>query len=273
MTAIIIAAQRKRGCIHVAGDSAMYLRDQTVVAFGSKFLTVPHWPGVITSTGNSAIVPHVGWTLAQLFSTFDELVAGVSDALPRLVEDYVALQERHGIRSGADLYFVGISAERGPEAYAIKTDDELPPGTTREEAEASEHWAPPFTLLKLPDLVMTPVPTDQVVPANYEGIDLDDDPEQVTWSLRKILEMQRRMTLPEGIGGIGGFGQLATVSADGVTQRLLQRWPDQLGTPLRPPLIDWDEWHRDNPKPGAPMSRVKRDMLARKTGKLRLVRQ
>lgn len=52
------------------------------------------------------------------------------------------------------------------------------------------------------------------------------------------------------IGGIGGFGELTTVSADGITQRIVERWPaDALGAPLRHGPLDWAQWHRDNPKP------------------------
>jgi hypothetical protein len=81
--------------------------------------------------------------------------------------------------------------------------------------------------------------------------------------------MQRHMTLPAEIGGIGGFGQLATVDERGIKQRLLQRWPDEPGGKLRPPPIDWDRWHRENPKPGASKqnSRLKREIEARRARK------
>jgi hypothetical protein len=40
-----------------------------------------------------------------------------------------------------------------------------------------------------------------------------------------LLTTQRHTSLPEGMGGIGGFGQVTTISADGITQRIIQRWP------------------------------------------------
>jgi hypothetical protein len=250
----------------------MYLADQTVVGFSTKVFPVAHWPGLITTVGNGAMVPLFGWSLARRFSTFDELIAGASAVLPDLVKSYE-------LPSGGDIFFVGISDERGPEAYVASTDGVAPPLATREELEASEFYGNElFTLVKLPDLVMTPVPSDQVVPANYEGIDVDADTETVIWSLRLILEMQRQTKLYPGVGGIGGFGQVTTISGDGITQRMLQRWPaDKLGAPLRPGPIDWVEWHAANPKPTSAdvipyerMSRVRRDMLDRKARKLRL---
>jgi hypothetical protein len=108
------------------------------------------------------------------------------------------------------------------------------------------------------------------IAAGYEGIDVDADPNAVMWSVRKVLAMQRHMPLPDGIGGIGGWAELTTVSAGGVSQRIVDRWPeDQVGAPLHHGPIDWDRWHVDNPKPGT--SRLKREMAARKANKLRLV--
>jgi hypothetical protein len=76
-----------------------------------------------------------------------------------------------------------------------------------------------------------------------------EDPATVVWSIRKIIEMQRHMNLPPEIGGIGGFAQIATVSAIGIEQRIIQRWPeDRVGAQLRPAPINWAEWHASNPR-------------------------
>ena len=106
--------------------------------------------------------------------------------------------------------------------------------------------------MPLPDCVMTPIPNDVVIAANYEGIDVNGDPEVVIWGMRKMLEMQRQMVLPENIGGIGGYGPLTTIFADRIEMRILQRCAeDQIGAPLRPAPIDWIASHRANPKPKA----------------------
>jgi hypothetical protein len=76
--------------------------------------------------------------------------------------------------------------------------------------------------------------------------------------------------LPDGIGGIGGWAELTSVSAEGGTQRIIERWPeDTIGAPQHHGPIDWERWHTDNPKPG--VSRLKREMAARKASKFRLV--
>jgi hypothetical protein len=77
--------------------------------------------------------------------------------------------------------------------------------------------------------------------------------------MRKVLEMQRNTKLPDGMGAIGGFAEIVTISADGIYQRVVQRWgADQVGAPLKPDPIDWAKWHSDNPKPvrATPILRV-----------------
>jgi hypothetical protein len=268
VTAINVAAQHKFGCVHVAVDAASYTREHIVTAFGTKVFPVPHWPGLITNAGNGGATILLGTALSQEFQSFDSVIEG-SDKLPQIVGSC-------GLPTGADVLLVGISEKRGPECYLFRTNDDLPLTTTRENAEASPFWPRnACELVKLPDIIMTPIPNDQIVPALFEGIDLDADPELVIWSLRKHLEMQRQMKLPPGIGGIGGFGQVTTISAAGITQRMLQRWPDKVGSTLHPERIDWAQWHLDNPKPGAEaISRVRRNMLECKERKseLRVVR-
>jgi hypothetical protein len=260
MTAIVIVAQPKHGCIHIATDAAYYTKEQSVVAFSGKVYPVPHWPGALANVGNAAASPLFGWSLAQDRPTFDDVVA-ISE--PNLQ----AYSTAWHLPSHAEMIVAGLSAERGPEAYAFRTGDMMAPG----ETEAGPQYEDaPFRLVKLPEWVMTPMANDQVIPANFEGIDVDADPDEVVWSIRKVLEMQRQTQLPEGVGGIGGFGSLTTISAEGIHQRIICRWQeDQIGGPLRAPPIDWDQWHRDNPRPG---SRLRREMAERKARKSGLYR-
>jgi hypothetical protein len=62
--------------------------------------------------------------------------------------------------------------------------------------------------------------------------------------------------LPADIGGIGGWGELTSISKDGIEQRVICRWPsDRLGAPLVVEPIDWAAWHKANPKPHAEAKR------------------
>lgn len=246
MTAIIVVSQPKHDCIHVAVDAAIYRQDQTVVAFGNKVTSVAHWPGIVTCAGNAAAAPLFGWSLAKQFATFNDMVRDAEAELPGLTKSY-------GLPNAATVIIAGISEDRGPEAYSFRTDDDVPPMNTRAELEASECYDAPFKLVKLPGVVMTPVITDNqtIICSGYEGIDQTADPEDVIWSIRKMLHMMRHMKLPEGLGAIGGFAEITTISGGGITQRIVERWPDALGAAIRPGPIDWKAWHLDNPKPAA----------------------
>jgi hypothetical protein len=249
--------------VHIAVDAASYFGGK-VAAFGCKTFSVPQWPGLVTSAGNATAMPVFGIELSQRFPRWDDLIAGASPPVLR------TLAEPYGLRLGAEVWLAGISAERGPEAFVFYTDGELP------DTGCGEKLPPPFVLRELvDDLMLRPVANDQVVPAHWTGIHDDDDVETVHWKLKKVLTMQRFTKLPDEVGGIGGFGTAITISADAITQRVVCRWPeDQIGIRIRPGQIDWDRWHRDNPKPGAlPMSKLKRDMAARRDRKqLHLVR-
>lgn len=247
MTAIVLACQPRHKLLHLATDAAMYQQDQTVVAFGTKIWPVSHWPGLVACAGNAAAVPLFGWTLAQEFPTWDDLIDDAERGLAKLAD----VVTQWGLSHSAVL-LAGISSKRGPEAYTFQTTETLPPCTTREEAMASPYYQPPYVLTKLPDTIMSPPVSDleTIIAADFEGIDVDADPDLVIWSMRKHLAMQRHMPLPDGVGGIGGFCELTSVSASGITQRIIDRWPaDEIGAPLRHGPCDWDQWHARNPKP------------------------
>lgn len=243
MTAIICVKQPEHGCVHVATDAASYDRERgAIVEFGSKIAPVPNWPGVVTSAGNAAATILFGAELSRRFSMFDEMIDLADFVLPQIISGC-------GLPTAADVFLAGVSKEHGPKAYYFRTSDDLPPMNTREEVEANPLWGERDKLIELPDVIMTPVPHDQVVPAHYEGLDTSEHPESVRWALLKILTMQRHMELPESIGGIGGFAQIATVYADRIEQRIVHRWPDSVGDRIRPAPLDWTRWHAENPKP------------------------
>jgi hypothetical protein len=51
----------------------------------------------------------------------------------------------------------------------------------------------------------------------------------------KLLEQQRAYAWEnEGNYGVGGFGELTRIDARGVSKRIMCRWPDRIGEPVRP---------------------------------------
>jgi hypothetical protein len=240
MTAINIVVQQDR--LHIASDGAVYTPDGTITDLQSKVIIAPAWPGAIASRGIAVGLPLVGNTLIDMFSTFDELIDGVESEIEGIVDDV-------GIAGHQmELFLAGWSSTRDrPEAYQMLMTDDLPRNCTEAEAALARAngYMPdgPFRLLRLPNLVMGPPPTPEIsVEAFYEGIDCNACPADVVKSLRKVLEMQRHDKRDDGIHWCGGFGELTTVTANGVHQEILQRWPDVTGRKLRTLPIDWHEW-------------------------------
>jgi hypothetical protein len=277
MSALIIVAQQSRNCVHIATDALSYTTDQIPSSFGNKSLVVPQWPGVITCVGSGGALHLLAPAVASNFSDIDDLIERGNDVLPAYVEQWRSeMLSRNVNPSTTEMVIAGLSAS-GPKVRSFRTGEDIPPSTTREEAEASPYWADGAgQLVELPDYITTPVaPPEMARAARWEGFDPDASPEMVRWSMLKHLTMQRHMPTPDGLGGIGGFGQMVSVYADHIEQYILCRWPqDKLGgAPIHGGPIDWDQWHRDNPKPGsAIVSRLKRDMADRKARKhLRMV--
>lgn len=251
MTANIVVTQPNRGCIHVATDAAIYSAEEAITAFSTKVTTIPHMPAVITSMGNAGAHVLFGNSLAKRYATFDEMIRYAECELPDLHAAYE-------LPNGASVVIAGISKERGPEAYMFQTETIVPPMNTREELDAHPLYDVPFKFVKLPTFaIMSPVPPSEMsIAANYEGIDVDADEASIMWSIRKVMNMQRQMALPQG-SFIGGHVEVTTVSADGIMQRVIERWTtDKLGNAARPAPIDWKQWHRENPKPGTNVSNL-----------------
>lgn len=246
MTAVAVFTQPSRGAVYMVTDGALYdALSGAIITFENKTAVVENWPGAVTNTGNAEATGLVVDALGGEFPTWDGMVAGADDFLARVVPTW-------GLQSGADVILAGMSATRGPEAYTFRIDDELPVLATQEEAAASKYWADrPFKFVRLGKLVMAPVPHDQILPANWEGIADDADDAEIEWSMRKLINMQRHMSLPDSIGGIGGFATITKITSEGIEQRTLLEWPeDRTGGRIRPRPINWQKWHRDNPRPG-----------------------
>ncbi|MBN8963033.1 MAG: hypothetical protein J0H71_18015 [Rhizobiales bacterium] len=253
MTAINIVARPDQGAIYVLTDAAIYTKADGVSAFGLKAYPVANWPGLVTGVGNANASLILAFALAQTFGgedvAFDTMIATSDMSMP----EYLAGTKFPG---GGEIIICGISKARNrPEIYSFRLDDTIPPGVTpaeiKEAIKQGFYAEKPGQLLKLPDNVMTPVPPLQLsLAANYEGIKPTDTEDQVIWSMRKHLTMQRHMPLADDVSGIGGFATLTKITADGITQRIVDRWPeDQIGGLIRPARIDWQKWHADNPRP------------------------
>ncbi|MCS3896109.1 hypothetical protein M2171_005242 [Bradyrhizobium japonicum USDA 38] len=89
-------------------------------------------------------------------------------------------------------------------------------------------------LVELPILANPTPPVEDLLAAGWP-IGVDRDKRDAKADLLHMLEIQRRREASDGKYYIGGHAVLTTVTADGVTQRAVHRWPeDRAGKPVRP---------------------------------------
>lgn len=77
-------------------------------------------------------------------------------------------------------------------------------------------------------------PVEDLLTAGWQ-IGVDRDKRDAETDLLHMLEIQRRRPASDGKYYIGVHAVLTTVTADGVTQRVVHRWrEDRAGRPVRP---------------------------------------
>lgn len=291
MTAINIARQPLHRCLHVVTDGATYNRAGIVSGMGTKVFTAPNWPGVIAIRGIACALPVLGQALSWKFQSFDELVGGVEQVYASIIES-VGFED-----SNIELILAGWSYERDrPESYVIYPNEELGIGMTVEKLEERKRtgeWVPmpePYKLIELPAAMAGPYLSEPIqVSAGWCGIDVSAPPERCIATLHHLIECQRHDVL-NGVEErfVGGFAQLTTVTPDGISQRILSRWPDKIDETIKPSPPDWVAWRAEHWKcfgfgadkpdplqalssispPPVDLSRLRRERLIKKQRKL-----
>jgi hypothetical protein len=276
MTAINIARSLRHKIVYVVTDGAYYdISDGIVAAFGTKVFSVPSWPGVVATRGSALATALVGSELTMHFQSFDEVVNGIEEAVEAAEEDWHDLFERCGM-STIEIFLAGWSHERDqPESYIMRTGSEKGAVTDDAATEDIELDVPTLKLVALPVMAVAPAVTnEQISIAGIERFDANDEPSVVIQGLRHAIEAQRHALYhADGASyhAVGGFAQLTTVTPDGIQQRILTRWNDEIGEPITPEPIDWAKWRADHlslaPPPG--LSRLQRMEKKARKGTLR----
>ena len=150
-----------------------------------------------------------GSILSHTFADFDAMVAGIEGAFPDMWARFLRLARDVSYQArNAQLAFAGWSNARGRcEAYLLRGGEE------------QEKVFSPWKLVPVRGIMYSP-PPDEAVPF---------DPEHAERDLLALIEAQQR-----DCTGVGGFCQLTTLTQDGITQRILRRWP-----------VDIDRYRKD----------------------------
>ena len=189
-----------------------------VLAFLSKVAHIPHCGAAISATGNAMVTSLFGSTLAQRdLRDFDDLVSQSLDALQKCIRDVEALPgaTKHVFEN----FRIGIAGwspkANAPAFYSIQSNDGI--------------GIKPFELLSC-DKFINPA-------ASHENdrsiIDLNFEPKRPAESGLAIVRAQRKMKCGQYYA-VGGWAQMTTVTRDGISTRILEKWPDKIGQRIVP---------------------------------------
>ncbi|MBO1021649.1 hypothetical protein IPV08_16945 [Methylobacterium sp. SD274] len=194
---------------------------------GSKVLLMPEWPGVVAVRGPSQFL----WALRTHWGVE---VPSFDVALARVVEDGQIVEEMHRLHryplTEWEIVLAGWSEERQAfevwDVYGgpIPDFEDHPPLTLRKMVGAMGAW---------------PAPDQDKVEAL--GLHLKPDkPRPVVETAGLIMLAMRASQQPDprdpsrGHHTIGGFMQETIVTHEGMSTRIIHRWPDRIGEPINP---------------------------------------
>jgi hypothetical protein len=268
MSAIITLCQRE--AVHILSDGAGYDSKGTVRAIMSKSFAIPHLSAVIATRGSAVSLPFIATRLSSLFSSFDELMLGIEAELPKIIDDSEELFAMSGSAS-TEIAVVGWSEKDDiGKAFTIQAGDV---SETRAEYADVEH-PESFKLVERPNAFALPAPSAEIMrKAEFRG---DTNIEKLIpeIDLLQIMEMQRQSLIE--LNGqptyvVGGLALLSTVARGGmITQRVIHRWPDEIGEQILPVEIDdWKAWRQALTLKRIPsgLSRLQRERFEKKAKK------
>jgi len=249
---------KRRDVIHVVSDGGYYDDDGRVLSFGCKVYPIAHFPGFVGALGRVLAGPLLAAALGQAASDIDALFDKIELLLPEFEDRFEDVLE-DGV---SGMMVGGWSAAR----------NEMRLGYIKGRAKSE----PDIHTLKIfagDQAIAWPVISEarQLDAFGRLFYSIDDVPAPEDYAKRQLMAQRHtEFELPSGRKGcgIGGFGQLTTITRDGVGTKIVARYPDRVGEYMTPEPIDWAAFRAEGTGAStAGLSRLQRDMLARKQRK------
>lgn len=196
----------KAGAAYIVADSAGYEPDGTILAIASKVAVADRLSMALICSGRANPVQISELLALYGTATQEDALRAIPLAMRDIREDN-RLRAPDGELSGDNEMQVFVAMysherQRAETLYCTTTAEydggTLEPYVVRPVARVST----PFSDLPF------------------------DDPERDGLA---ILEAQRRIPWPDGGYFVGGFGELVTVTRDGIDKRKIVEWPDRVG--------------------------------------------
>lgn len=206
-----------RAVIHV--DGASYDANGVLLRPSTKVWTFPAQSMAITVRGLAGLGAHIASTLAAPFADILDARKGV-DYYRVMVPELVRFGNMmHPGLGSFQALFAGVAGGEA-HSFAVSTDVDG------------------FLVPEIDALTISPGPTVPFdLPPSMD--DFDPDVHGLAW-----LEAQRRSKFElAGPGsavahGVGVFALATEITSEGITQKIIKRWDDQMGHPIRIPAND-----------------------------------
>ena len=228
---------RQRHAVHILSDGAFCDAAGIVCEIGPNAFALPHLPAALAIRGSTHFMPFLVHRLSRECRSFDDMLGRI---VPVALEVHVSFPMAFGtlgygsIEPDFDIVAVGWSKSRGvPASYLVCSHD---------RAVAQGLTAAAWQLVELPDVLIAPPIAEKQISA--VGWELPYSPESFRpdvdgVSLLKVQRLSRRqLDVSSGMRGqvyvVGGFIQLTSVSAHGVSSDVLHWWPDEVGRRIEP---------------------------------------
>jgi hypothetical protein len=239
MSAINVLVQRDS--VPMACDGLSYIDGVPLEVNLNKAHLLRGMRAALSATGPATLGEFIAEHVEREFSSFDELVAGGSERIRGLFRQYVDTY-RNGDAVSTLMLIGWHEKENRPAAYGL---DMQTAGSKADWVKANsphpEGFGAAHELTELRIGFMPPPTAEIMIAAGYDILG-DLDAKDPATDLVHLLEIQRRMTI-DGVSYVGGHAVLTSVTADGVSQKVVHRWPDdQPGEKIVPAPIDWATW-------------------------------
>jgi hypothetical protein len=228
---------RQRQAVHILSDGAFCDPTGIVCEIGPNAFALPHLPAALAIRGSTHFMPFLVHRLSRECRSFDDMLGRI---VPVAHEVHVSFPMAFGtlgygsIEPDFDIVAVGWSKSRGvPASYLVCSHD---------RAVAQGLAATAWQLVELPDVLIAPPIAEKQISA--VGWEVPHSPESFRpdvdgVALLKVQRLSRRqLDVSSGMRGevyvVGGFIQLTSVSAHGVSSDVLHWWPDEVGRRIEP---------------------------------------
>lgn len=225
MSAIITLLARQAA--HVFTDGAGYDQNGKLLQFLTKAYPVPQARLVVSTRGHGIATAALG----SLFGSMQSLDEARDRAIGTLefAESHLGhVWQLSADRGAVQVVVAGLDSEGRPAAFTLANCDCGPD-------------VPAWKVVPIEGLAVMPS-TPQIAPEIMGLIDGKRSFDDITDAdCVEIMEVVRRHRLPvigrddlAAVYAIGGFIQATSVSAEGISTRILRRWPDRIGERISP---------------------------------------